>query len=738
MAGCASLLGPKRTQSREAGDKLKQVVPASPPTIDLVFMVDQSQSMGGGNGEAATDPAGIRFSAVKYAIENLKLKGTGANTHRVGLVEFGTDAPKGLSYPMTVTSDTAGLDKMRNLLVTKNLVWTSFTSGLQRATDILEASGAFAPNHRPAIIVFTDGTPEDRRKLTREQYFAEIQQYVKTRLLPQNCIVYVAAIDASGNFWEKDKASWGKITDNRAYSISNMDELKSTFNDIVRDILQLPKLPKDVLKEADVQFEVGPYLDQLEFHVFGSTHKGFELRDSSGDQVKYKMWTSPDYSIYTVAKPKAGTWTYKIIGKSPEPLTVYRNEIPVRPCLILPRPSYPAGKPIQIIAKVQYADGTPLKEIPSYPIRVTSRIDSKGDATHNLTLLNAGDGTYSSSNRLTLPITSQRATVSIALHAGTSREYQSSDPIIFTDEPYFDVTAQTGNYFRHYGDFIAVKAQLYKKTKKISGDEVFQSPTAVIRAQLTNSPSGEQTAPVWLDPVGDAKGAYQGTIPVQVRKAGYYTITYAVGGTDSRTGQPIPESIEDISFSITPTWLDRAITGGEYLATIVLCLIVLFAIALIAACIWAIRLPKMRGGNLTVVSIVEVKAKKFAKPAKGRAPKTSRKTGGLQDLITTAQQTPTSQSASIATASTPNNQGTTTSSYPLSNRKSILCHPGRLLFIHRGIQSKHNLGGLGKRSATDMSKQLYVIRYYQFPFFYKKTCESGGSVNIGRHKLTFM
>ncbi|MFN3650368.1 MAG: vWA domain-containing protein [Armatimonadota bacterium] len=690
-----------------------------------MFAVDQSQSMGGGRGETATDPGGVRFQAVKYAIESLRLKGSPEQPHRVGLVEFGTEAPADLSYPVVPATSERDIRRIETLLRPRNLVWTNFSAALERAAGLLDAAGSFSANHRPAVVVLTDGTPEDPRKLSKEQYFSEIEQLIQDKLTGRGCSVYLVAVDTTGHFWPEDRAAWERTTGGRAYSVADVAGLKEKFNDIVRDILQLPELPKDELKPGQSTFEVGPYLDQLEFHNLGDGGEGLRLLDPSGRAVVPELWQSPDYRILTVLHPAAGRWTYELPPGS-RPATIYRNEVPVRPALLLPRSTHPAGKALRISAQVHYADGTPLIELPEYPVRVTARVTPDSGQPQHLTLRPEGGGKYASDLALTLGSDVGPVAVDVVLHAGTSREYTSTTRVTRAAEPYFEVFLQSGGLLQHYSDFLSVTAELRKQGAPVAGEEVFQSPTAVIRAQLTGSPGGENSQSVWLDPVPGKRGTYAASIPTPVRRAGRYTVTYEVGAADASDGRRIEYS-EPVTLQVTPTWIDRALVGGEVVAIVLLAIAGALAVVLLGTVVWALRLKRMPGGTLVVSYEPAAPAPRKVKTARTKASPNA----GLGELLSGA--------ASAASPSTPSKTKPVVSRYRLS-RRFLACRPGRFFFVYG--QGPARLRGKGAHlGQTDLSKQVYVIRYFRFPFIFPlcltKKVESGSIVKVDDHTLSF-
>ncbi len=725
LSGCSSLFGPPSGSSRPAGG-IEQAKGAEPPEIDLVFVVDQSESMGGSPHERGTDPTGLRFRALRYAIDSLRMKATASRPHRMGLVQFGTDAPAELSSSLIATTDSTGIAHLQAKLQPRNLVWTNFGSAMKRAAGILRTGGAFAPNHRPAIVVFTDGTPEDTRHLPRSAYFQEIERLVDAELGQTGCLVYLVAVDASGRFWGQDSAEWNRITGGRARSIASVEELKPQFNEILLDLLQLPKMAKDEVHPGMTAFTVGPYLEQLECHVLGQPLQGLELVAPNGHAVQPVRWTSQDYTILTVKRPQAGAWSYRLPSKATT-LTIYRNETPVRPRLVSPLPIHPAGKAMRVIAEVRYVNGDALTELPAYPLRITTRVTPGGKQASNYTMRPRGSGLFDTDGDTPIPPQSREVQVETVLHAGTSREYTTSSRIDITRTPYFDVSLQTGGWLRHYGDQIVVTAQLREAGAPVAPEQVFQSPTAVIRAELVGSPENQRSTSMWLDERREQPGTYVAYLPAAVRAPGRYEVTYALGATDVRSGKRV-EGTETISVMVRPTWLDWLVVGGTLAARLAAIGLTVLIITLLWAFLWALRLPRMRGGKVQILA-PERPQNPARTPANANRPKTQPSGGGLAGLMQTAAAATPAQ-ASEGPSPAPSRDH----SYPLRG-KFLLCRYGRLFFIHEVRARRGSQGPLGGGARMDVRQ--YAVRFFVYGVPGIVRCESGKDVMVGRYRVKF-
>lgn len=653
-----------------SGDEYLQAEALAPPTINVIFAVDQSGSM------RKSDNENLRFDAVRYAIDSIRMKGTDRHSHRVGLVQFGEGAPQELAWPLSSTADNASMTAMKDRLKPINMPWTDFNAALDRAELLLESGGAFAPNQRQAIVIFTDGSPDDARKLSPKQYFDEIQQKYETNLKQKGVSLYVIALDNQGNYWQRDEPEWREITGGRAFKINSVGDLKSQFNTLIHDILQLPLQPRDELSAGITPFMVRPYLEQLEFHIMGQSTDNLELLDPNGNVVQAEAWKSPEYTILSVVKPLEGEWSYNVTSPRDSTLNVYRSEVPVRPQIILPRPVHAAGRELEIRAVVKYLDGSPLTELDDYPIRLTANFTFAEGIREHMTLERDHTGQYVSKSSLDVAGEEGRAELDIVLHAGTSEEYNTTIPVHIEKRPYFEIDVSHGGWLRNYGDKVAITATLMEMGEPLAAEEVFDRPNAAIRAEVSREGAAEGSESIWLDPVSGEKGKYTGEIEFPVG-AGYYVVTWHTSGNDLRTGNDITQT-ETYRFRVSPSILDRVLEGGETALLILMIIGGLLVLFILYVLYWTFSLPNMRG-NYLVVSRMAIGKKK-----------------GIERR------------------------------YRLSGKFKLI-KPGKLFFVHKFKQKRRIKGRI------DRSKEHFAIRYISFPFISRRNISSGGTTRIGKY-----
>lgn len=252
----------KTFTSRKAGESLSLASEERGFAIDAFLLLDQSGSMNGVPGHPATDPQGLRVDAGKYLIRNIASNSDETMPNRIGIVNFGSFAPNDLTIPLTKATKTPndeGVTSLGSSLKVLSLGDTSFISALKAAHYGFIAKDTFGQKRKPVIIIFTDGEPDDSRKLTQEAYFKEINDFISASLQPQGCDIYIIGIDAAGTNWVKSAPIWKRILpEDHVYQISNMAQLQEQFNQAIRRIFGIPLVPPDVITSKGLEFDIPP------------------------------------------------------------------------------------------------------------------------------------------------------------------------------------------------------------------------------------------------------------------------------------------------------------------------------------------------------------------------------------------------------------------------------------------------------------------------------------------------
>lgn len=123
---------------------------------DIVLLIDQSGSMS--TGREPTDPTGLRVKGSLAFLEFVAGRSRPDLTNRLGVVNFGSTAPREHTLPLTAiaSGEDQAFARTSAQLVPLDLGDTSFISAMQRAVQLLHEGGSFAEHRNRALVIFTD------------------------------------------------------------------------------------------------------------------------------------------------------------------------------------------------------------------------------------------------------------------------------------------------------------------------------------------------------------------------------------------------------------------------------------------------------------------------------------------------------------------------------------------------------------------------------------------------------
>jgi uncharacterized protein YegL len=595
--------GIKTFTARKASETLSLASEERVFAVDVFLLLDQSGSMNGSPGHSATDPQGLRVNASEYLIRNIASNSDESSPNRIGIVNFGSTAPAHLTIPLTKVTKAAndeGVGNLKSSLKVLSLGDTSFISALKSAYNGFESFDTFTQRRKPIIIIFTDGEPDDERKLSQEEYFKEIGNFISTSLQPNGCDIYIIGIDAAGTNWVSSDPNWKKILSDRfVYQISNMQQLREQFNEAIRQIFGIPPVPPEVVTPKGLEFDIPPYLEKVEFHVFPE-QKGLTLAIFGPDGVaiaesspKVSVSKHETYDIITVFEPVYGKWKYQVVGGEGK-IEVYRNAVPVNMKLISPREIHPLAKPMKLVASFVKMDGNEVVEIPEYPIGLTAKVISPDGSESNIRF-NRGEkgicfGTPSFDN------TKTEGVYRIVLTMKGGDVYKSSQERIIQVKsiPYVVVDKPLTDSSLSFRQSLQVEARLLHDGKPIKPeDEFFDHPGALVLAQVVQTPGGGKSEAIWLDTVPDSQspGQFYGLLPVELKQEGQCVLVVKLSG-QLRSGENLAGDYSEVKFLAQPNMWQRISRTSAWIFYIVAIIIFL---ALSIWLIWLISLPVMQG-----------------------------------------------------------------------------------------------------------------------------------------------
>ncbi|MGH8058907.1 MAG: vWA domain-containing protein, partial [Candidatus Entotheonellia bacterium] len=562
--------------------------------LDLFILLDQSGS------RKTTDPQGLRIAASRYLIRNLAQRSDQDSKHRLGLVHFGTAAPASLAVPLSEVSqqeNDAGVQRLLAGLKPLSLGDTNFVAALKAAHEGFRASQTFSLKRKAAIVIFTDGEPDDPRKLTMEAYFREIREFLDASLRPNGYEVYVVGIEDVKRTWTKSIPHWRKLLSPvRVLQLEQMDQLPEKFNDIVRQLFEIPSMRPDVVTAREQEFDVQPYLEKLEFHIFplGTGLKLSILEPGkkplvAGDRVQIKHYET--YDIITVLSPPYGRWKYQILEGSGR-VEIYRNALPIRLRLINPGDVHPMNKPLRLAAGFVKATGEEVASVPEYPLKLTAKIVLPSGGEHDVTLYGIGEGIFFADGSVD-PAMAGTYRIILTAHGGDVYRFSREKTIAVSPLPYIAVEDPTDGAVALLRSPLPVRVRLLQGGKPlVARDQFLNHPGALMLAQFVRAPAGTHPDSFWLEPVPDdaTSGSFWGSLPLPTLDEGWYILKVRLAG-QLRTGVGEVQDSTEVKFFLKQPpcaaicWAKRA---GKGIALVVVALI-------ISGGIWTGALPRMQG-----------------------------------------------------------------------------------------------------------------------------------------------
>lgn len=384
--------------------KIEVPQPPKPDTeksYDIFLTLDQSGSM------LTTDAAELRLKAAKYFVDYFASFSREDSQNRIGLVNFGTEAPEGIQFKLVRIKDAQAVNALKAQIKSyARPDWdTSFIKAFSKVKEIYENKN---PHREPVIIIFTDGEPDDfRRKtigMTTEQYFHELEQFAQKNLFQflQNkddlsltsFKLFVIGFDTQNLFWRKDEPYWKSIAKAGAFRITraSQEEMNEVYGKITETLLAtVPGEWKD-LSDGVEMVKVPPYTEKISVSVLrkpGEPRILLEIKEPMGnfvnldDSQKVKIYKGEGFDIYTLLNPDIGNYELKLLGKGK--VRIKSDILPIEFRLLTPAQQHPQGEPMRLTASFLKKNGAPVVQLDKYPLSFEATLtipDEKGKETN--------------------------------------------------------------------------------------------------------------------------------------------------------------------------------------------------------------------------------------------------------------------------------------------------------------------------------------------------------------------
>jgi len=448
--------------------------PATASGADVMFLVDQSGSMGGrATGSVKdhpdpNDPLGLRFEAPQDLVGLLAedpLQYRPGSVHRIALINFGswavpklnwtTIAPKSLEElrAQVATLSGPGGDLDAGEFRTSNLGNTNFQAAFTAAKQFFDKLSV-SKNRVRAIILLTDGqpcvaptipTPVPNQPasanptpipdcLNPYQHMQELKQQLAQQFpLGQYHIYVVAMNDSRDDYWKNMAPLWESIPGIVAKKVASNAEVGLFFHNLWWDDLSktLPTPGGTVIAKPVTPgpIVVPPYLDTISFTFFKKLPEDrLEVRDSTNLLLKPGGKVSESgTNIYklTVLQPLPGLWRISTTGSTAD-VKIEMQAYVAKGQLNSPKGPQVQYVPMTVEWQLLDSAGNPLPEYADARYRLSPAIKIKADSeVIPVTLDFKGNSSYAAT------FTPTRAGLHTIEMEAVSKDLDNKDIVVF-------------------------------------------------------------------------------------------------------------------------------------------------------------------------------------------------------------------------------------------------------------------------------------------------------------------
>lgn len=536
--------------------------------VDLIVFLDASTSMGD------SDPEGLGIEATRRFVGRIARDEALSSVTRIGVSSFKNTAEvmAQLGTPSIAGDSLSGIE----LSLSGN---TNLLAALRSGHQIFASFGTFS-GRKPVMLFITDGSPYDARKLEETgAYFLEIEAFIKEKLEPRGCAIYVVGIDAHDG-WSEMEPRWQAIA-HGVYGMKNMDQFETIMDSLIEQIYGIPPVAKELVKPGhDLEFSVPPYTERLEVYILKNEDGGYLAVHRPNDSVVLddeKGVSTKDYGSYrslSIQEPAHGKWRYHATQRESG---VYRKIYPYRLKLVSLHDVHPLGKALKLEAAFMRSDGKPVRELPGYKFRFTGQITTPDNRTYELEFIAGGDGAYVTRTAV-VPHVEGVYEVTLIAQGGHGFRSETKKNITVKLMPYAVITSPSSSPLKP-GD-LEVAVSILQAGEPLLDQDVSDGS---ILANL-EGPSGEVLT-TWLRLKPDINVAMlYGVFPEALRKDGEYLLY--IQAADSTVGA------DSMVFHVKRTLRGRLSRWGGYVGK---CLALLALLAIIILVIRLCRSPKVTG-----------------------------------------------------------------------------------------------------------------------------------------------
>ncbi len=351
----------------------------NPPGIDLIILLDQSDSM------VETDPDDRRVYTTQYLIDYMAFDNKYVNpdrSNRVVVINIGSPENTDIMVPLTFLKSEANVTAAKNQVLAHDLGYTSFITALHLVREVfpLATDEEITSGQRQRLIVIiSDGGPYDERALTHNEYFAELREYYNdTSQLASIYPLYVVGIDDANRYWPRVGALW---LDRLALSAEKVADVNAVNQYVAGQLCGFLNPAGDqsqcTLQEIGYHF-IQPYASTVAFSFFKYSpnavitltrpEEDAPVETDPRDTDLLDFQTTPRDELYVLSNPRAGCWLSERQGEGKVDVItqVVFNDLR----LTQPAAAHPQVLPLQLVFELREPNGELINEDPAFPVTV--------------------------------------------------------------------------------------------------------------------------------------------------------------------------------------------------------------------------------------------------------------------------------------------------------------------------------------------------------------------------------
>lgn len=329
--------------------------------LDVVLVLDQSQSlfdMGG----VGSDAGLLRLEGARLFASYLGVDGS-LPDYRLAAVYFGTQAE--LVLPLTSIRSPAGRRIALDLLQAPTARgWTDINAALELAEHELTTSERARPDHRTAIVIFTDGRPELESfgaAGTEDAYLASLREHVQhlggsgTAIF--TLLLHSPATEADPGIQAVYRPFWMNLAETvpglQFYDVRQAEDLTTIYHDVVvtlhgwlsqgsilqQQLTAATSVPIPIPSDWQ-QFSVLVHKSAPEIEVTLVDPAGRASARPDRDVATGGNGPGAPSEVWTVRDPVPGTWQLRLAGRGA--VSAWLDYVP-RPPTPTPAPTPPTA-----------------------------------------------------------------------------------------------------------------------------------------------------------------------------------------------------------------------------------------------------------------------------------------------------------------------------------------------------------------------------------------------------------